>query len=348
MKKGRRLAAVAAVAVVGLLSTACAGSHIHPSLGEYAITTGHGYFSSQDVINVASPGQNVKLGSGTTTWYFPANVRNFVTIADGTGDRKTPTASFTGALPHQPNTAISAYVYTYVGWEINPQITINNTARQDVGGRMQSVPWAFGSHFLQFCLKYGCATQQPQNTSANAQKERSSDPGWLNMVDEIFPRAVDNATRSALVNFSPAIWTAAGEAQWPKLADEISANLSAELQALDGSASEGQPDYFCGPGSTPSITLQVGGKNVTKAADCKPFLVQVSSIVPTDPGVVQAYNLEQQANYAKQAASARLALAQELYGRDAGWFLGMTDLITKCQAQKVPCTFYVGNAPFHP
>lgn len=344
MKRGRRLVAVAGLATLGLLSTACAGSHIHPSLGEYAITTSHGYFSSQNVISVASPGQNVKLGSGTTTWYFPANVRNFVTIADKTGDRSTPTAEFTGALKGQPNTAISAYVYTYVGWEVNPQITVNNTAREDIGGSMQSVPWAFASHFLQFCLKYGCASQNPQNTSANQDKSRSSDPGWLNMVDEIFPRAIDNATRTALVSFGPSIWTAAGEAQWPKLADEISTNLSQELQALDGSASEGQPDYFCGPGSTPSITLQVGNKTVTKAADCKPFLVQVSSIVPTDQGVVQAYQQQQQALYAEQAATARVALAKELYGKDYGWFLGMFDLAQKCPH----CTIFAGNAPFHP
>lgn len=306
----------AAVAVAAGLS-AC--SHVHPSLGEYAITTGHGQFSSQQVQAVAGPGSNVNLGNGTTSWYFPANVRNYVTGVNG--DRLIPTAELTAA-GGQGNPGMSDYVYTYVGFEINPAIQV----------KARNGQYVFASHFLQFCLKYACATQQPQNTTANAAKERSSDPGWLNMIDEIFPRAIDNATRTAIQGFSPNLWTDQGE--WPKLSDAIARALPGEIQALDGSAAEGQPDYFCGPGSTTRI--------------CTPFFIQVSKVVPSDAGIIAAYTQQQTANYELQAAATRVALAKKLYGPDWAWFIGMRDLITQCQTAGTKCSFTVGNAPFHP
>lgn len=305
----------AGIAVAGALIMAAGCSHVQPSVAEDAITTSHGSLSNQKVVNVTCTGNSSKTGSGTTSWYFPANVRNYVTGPQG--DRPQSTAAFTNS-GGSGDPAISTYVETYVGWEVNPAICSKKNH------------YAFASHFLQFCLKYGCASNDAQNNEANASKNRSSDTGWLKMVDEIFPRAVDNATRSAMVSEKPTIWESSGQAQWPVLGDKIAGNLSTELQTLDGSKAEGQPDYFCGPGST-----------LTK---CKPFLVQINGVTPTDQGIIQAYQQQQQANFSQQAAAARLHLAQTLYGKDAGWFLGMFDLTQKCHT----CTIYAGNAPFHP
>jgi hypothetical protein len=345
MARGKRIiAAAVSMAVIAMASAGCAGSHIHPSLSEFAITTGHGYFSNQDVINVASPGQNVKLGSGTTTWYFPASVRNYVTATSG-GDRSDPTPALTASGGHG-DPGMSDQVYTYVGFEVNPAITVNNQSQVPLNGKSQTESWTFATHFLNFCLKYGCASQQPQNTSANAQKERSSDPGWLNMVDEIFPNAIDNATRDAIVSFKPDLWTDQGE--WSKLASDISAALPGEIQALDGSHAEGQPDYFCGSGSTAAFTKVVKGKTVQVPAVCKPFLVQVLKVVPSDQGVITAYQQQQQSDYQLSAAASRLTLSRELYGADAPFFNGVKDTIAACQAAKITCTIYLGSPPVHP
>lgn len=329
IRRGRMAAAVtAAVAAGSLLLASC--SHVRPSLGEYAITTGHGTFSNQQVIHCTAPGGNTKLGNGTTSWYFPANVRNYRTDPKN-GDRAYPSPEFTGPGPNGEQ-AIALYLFTYVSWEINPAICADNKVK--VGGKVQQ--WSFASHFLNFCLKYPCAINHAQNNTENAKKLRSSDPGWLAMSDGLIPNAIDNATQNVLVHYPPNVWESSGEHFWPTIAHQIATRLSTELQALDGSSAEGQPDYFCGPGSTTKI--------------CKPFLVSfIRPMQPVDPGVIQAYNQQQQAQFQLNAANLRLEVAKKLYGPDANWQLAMSDLVTKCQNEKVPCYFdFPGQAPIHP
>lgn len=323
--RAKALAGAAGLALFGFVGAAC--SHIQPSLGEYAITTGHGAFSNQDVIRVTAPGHRINIGSGTTSWYFPGNVRNYVTTPEGSADappdRSQPAAVLTNT-GGKTDSGLSVHVYTFVNFEVNPAIQLK--------GAKGNYPLA--TAFLQNCLKYGCATQHAINTNENSNKLRASDPGWLRMIDEIFPRAIDNATRTAIDKFDPNIWLEQGK--WQQVADEISAQLDGELAKLDGSAAENVGDFFCGVGST------------TKK--CLPMFVQVipPGIQPVDPGVIKAYRQLQQANYSLNASAARVRLAKELYGKDAGWFLGMMDLISKCQGEKVACTIYAGNAPFHP
>ncbi len=314
------MALAAAGAVVSALASC---SHVQPSLGEWAITTGHGTFSNQDVIHVTGPGHRINIGSGTTTWYVPANTHNYVTTPEGSADAppdRAQPASVLTASGGAADNGLSVHVYTFVTFEVNPAITVK--------GPKGNFPLA--TAFLSACFKYGCATQHPINTNENSQKLRSSDPGWLAWIDEIMPRAIDNATRGAIDKFPPNVWLDQGA--WQKVADEISAQLDNELATLDGSLGLGQPDFFCGIGST-----------ITK---CRPIFVQVTppGIVPVDPGVLAAYRQQQQANYSLQAAAAQVKLAREKYGKDAGWFLGMFDLAQKCPK----CTIFAGNAPFHP
>jgi hypothetical protein len=316
---GKRMAATAALVTALVLGGAACSSHVQPSLGEWAITTHHGLLSNQEVEHVTPPGHKAVLGNGTTSWYFPANAQAYVTGPDGNRTVGLPelTASDGKGSPGIPD-----YVYSYVGYEINPAI-----ATPDKQGK-----YTLASHFLQFCIRDACAIQHSINSTENAAKPYSSDPGWYHMVSAIFPRAIDNATQKAIGGFGPDLWTNHGD--WQELAAAISADLPAEIQALDGSKAEGQPDYFCGYGST--------------ATDCKPFLVQVSKVVPQDPGVMTAYQLQQTANYQLQAAAARVALAKQLYGADWQFFLGVKDAIAQCGQDHVTCTIYLGNPPIHP
>jgi hypothetical protein len=313
----KRLRIAGAVAAgIGLLTMAACSSEIQPSVAQYAITTGHGNFSNQQVLDVVSPGENIHLGSGTTTWYVWADVRNYVT-SPANGDRSNPQAELTGPGP-KGTPGMSDYTWTYVAFELNPAITV----------RAANGTYPDATSFLAFCLKYGCADQTAQNDSSNADLDRSVSPGWENMLNEVLPRAIDNATRDAIVNYQPDLWTERGE--WDAYGDAISANLLAQISQLDGSSIP----YFCGPGST--------------ASHCTAPDVIVQNVTPSDPAVVTAYNQQVAAQYAAQAGGARLAAAKEIYGSDANYFLGLLDLVNACSADKTPCNIYVGNPPVVP
>lgn len=313
IRKGAALAAAVAAAAVGL--AAC--SHAQPSLGEYAIVTNHGSGSNQDIRQVVQPGVSYTSGSGTTSWYVPAGIRNYVT---GTGgDRAIPQAELTGPGP-KGEAGMSDLTYTSVYFELNPAIAVNDGS------------WKFTTSFLKFCLKYGCADNQPQNDAGNSSLARSSDPGWLNMLDELMPHAIDNATLLAMPDFPPGLWNTRGD--WPKLAADIQQHLPAELAKMTGTPAQGGKQYFCGTGAT-----------LTR---CPPLTVIVNNITPSDPGVQREYQNQQTAIYAGQAAAQELAAARAKYGPNAYWTLSMLAIIDGCKASNAVCYIDGNQAPLHP
>jgi hypothetical protein len=318
MRVTRRLIRVSglAAALAGLAVVAAACSSVAPSIGQYAVVTGQGAFSDQQVKQVVDPGVRAHVGSGDTIWYLPAQVRNYVTAPSG-GDRSNPQAELTGAntAPGKTSPGMLDYTWSYVAFELNPAIT--NPDHKVINS------------FFPFCLKYGCATQTAQTTSGNSSLTRSSAPGWLNMLAEIFPHAIDNATHDAIGDFGPNLWS--DNAEWTSFGNDIAKRLPGALANLDGS---GSTPYFCGPGSTQS--------------KCQPFTVIVNNVTPADSSVVTAYNQEVAAAYAAQAGTERLNAAKEIYGPDANWALALLDMISACKAAKVPCNIYAGNPPVHP
>lgn len=314
IRKRRLALAGAGLALGSLMLAAC--SHAQPSLGEYAIVTGHGLDSNQEVQQVVQPGVSYTTGSGTTTWYVPAQIRNYVT-GNG-GDRAAPQAELTGVGPGKED-AMSDLTYTSVYFEVNPAI----------GRNLHN--WNFAKKFLSFCLKYACADDQAQNDTGNAGQAHSADPGWNNMLGELFPHAIDNATLLAMPDFPPGLWNTRGD--WPKLAADIQKHLPAELSKMTGDVSS--IPYFCGPGST-----------FTK---CAPMTVIVNDVTPSDPGVQSEYQSQQTAIYAEKAAQQELAAAKAKYGPDAYWTLAMIDIVKQCQASGGTVCYIDGNqAPIHP
>lgn len=315
MRNRRIRAALGPGLAVALALAIAACTHVQPSLGQYAIVTGHGALSNQQVMQVVQPGDSVNQGDGTTVWYFPGNYRNYVTLPQN-GDRGNPQATVTGKGANG-DVGMSDYTWTYVGFQVNPAIA------------NQAGNYAVATAFLKFCLKYACASTQAQNDTANAGQVRSSDPGWENMLNEVMPRAIDDATQAAIVGYGPDLWI--NRAQWKAYGAAIAANLTGELETLSGS---GNLPYFCGPGSTES--------------DCTPLSVTIQNVTPVDPDVQAQYNKQVSAQYAQQAAASRLKAAQAIYGPDANWFLGVQDTITMCQSKGVSCNIYLGNAPVTP
>lgn len=308
--KVKAIAGLAVVAAVAVVATACSTA-VAPSIAQYGVVTGKGLFSNQQVKAVVEPGQNISVAGGDTVWYLPADVRNYVT-APTNGDRGTPSPELTAA--DGSTAAMAVYTWSYLAFEINPAITNKD--------------FKVVNEFMPFCLKYGCASLDAQVDNQVQNSARSSTPGWLAMLGEVMPRAIDNATRDALASYGPSLWTNQG--QWTAYGDKIAAFLPAEIAKLDGSTLP----FFCGPGSTTSR--------------CAPFTFVVSRVQPVDQGVINAYNQQVTAIYNAQAGKARLKAAQEVYGADANYYLGLMDLVDKCHADAVACNIYVGNPPVHP
>ena len=308
----RRVVLPAVVAAAALGLAAC--THVQPSLGQYAIVTGHGALSTQQVQDVVLPGDSINGNDGTTVWYFPGNYRNYVTLPQNS-DRNNPQAVTTGPGPDK-EVGMSVHTWTYIGFQVNPAIA--NKANN----------YATATAFLRFCLKYACATNDAQNDTNNAGQVRSSDPGWENMLNEVMPRAIDDATQTAIQKYGPD--SRINRAQWKAYGLGIAANLTGELNTLAGSTIP----YFCGPGSTET--------------NCTPLSVTIQNVTPVDSDVVTQYNKQVSAQYAQQASAARLRAAQAVYGLDANWFLGVQDTISMCQSKGVSCNIYLGNAPVTP
>lgn len=319
-KRWRAVIGLTGVAALSVLAAACT-SEVQPSVAQYAITTGHGNFSNQQVIAVTAPGDNVHLGSGTTTWYVWGDARNYVT-APANGDWSTPQAELTGpgGTTGSPLPGMSDYTWTYVGFELNPALVSKNSSGQ----------FPVATSFLSFCLKYGCADTTAQNDNSTQNNgPRSVSAGWQDMINEVFPQALAQAEQQAIVTFGPNLWT--DRAEWSTYGDDITKYLAAGIGKYSG---EPAVPYFCGPDSTTTT--------------CTPPSVTVQNVTPVDQSVVNAYNQEVTAQYQEQAGAARLKAAQEIYGSDANYFLGIIDTINASKAAGVPVTIYIGNPPVAP
>jgi hypothetical protein len=174
-------------------------------------------------------------------------------------------------------------------------------------------------NFLPFCLKYGCASTDPQSNADIANTAHSSTPGWENMLLENMGPAVDRASRIAVQQFTPSLWQDQGS--WDKLAGLIAANLDTQL----GVETESPDSFFCGSGSSQ-------GK-------CTRMTVVVNNVTPADPSVVANYNKQVAAEQAATANAARVVAAQKLYGPYAYYALMLQDEASNCPK----CSFYVGT-----
>ncbi len=301
-KIGRRWLTAGAVAVSGAALAACSVA-VQPSVGQYAIVSGHGAFSNQKVTAVYGPGARASVNSGSTIWYVPANQRNYVTAQPGNAADRTNPQQVTTGRGTGGGGGVPVYTYSFVSWELNPAI-------QHEKNPNSISPIAVA--FFKFCLKYGCATHNAQNDNSNSTLSHSSVPGWNDMLAENFPTAIDNASQTAALKFGPDMWN--DQSQWRQYGLDIQSTLQSELRSLTGS---GAFNYFCGPGST--------------EIKCTAPLVTIKFVTPADPGARAAYNASVSAAVQGQAAAARLGVAQKLYGPYANWYLAESDLINQCK-----------------
>jgi hypothetical protein len=307
MNKSTRIAsAVGGLSLTAATLVAC--SHATPSLGQCGIVTGRGAGDKQDVKKVVHPGIKVTKGSKEIAWYVPCNVRNYVTGSNG--DRGQSEALKTQAGTNGPGTPV------HVASRMTFQL------RQDDP--------SLKAWFQALCLKYGCANTEPQETSSNQDLEKSSTPGWRNMLAEQVGPAVDRAFQMVMDEpaykgkFGPDMWTAQA---WPDLDKAMTAAFPAALNATAGFSLQ----WLCAP--------------TTDDSKCTTPNIHVTDIAPTDPVIQQQYSQQVAAENAKRVNQVRLDAAKAIYGGDAAYWLGLQDTMRLCQSLGKTCTFYVGNPP---
>lgn len=290
------LLAVSGIVLIAGCSTA------QPALSQCAMITNNGFgATSAGVTAVLHPGQKIQIGNNQLAWYYPCDARNFIFSPPGQpGDVHTPVTVRTAAQGGNP------------GMPVNVWLGIYFTPNQN-DNAMKT--------FLPFCLKYGCAESSDQTDNSVQSNAHFSTSGWEGMLVENFPFAAQRAATNVISNFGPDLWI--DPSQWPKLGDDIAAQLNAQLTQEDQS----NTPFFCGASSTQS--------------NCTQMTVVVNKVEPVDPAVQQIYNQRIAAESAIAANGTRLRAAQELYGSLAPYFLGIQDTISQCNG-KAACNIYIG------
>ncbi len=126
--------------------------------------------------------------------------------------------------------------------------------------------------------------------------------------------------------------------QWVTLGELMSEDFMTRVRTVTGISNV---DLFCGSGSG-------GWKEPTKPGEgeftCNNVRVMIDKVEPTDPEVRKAMAASGTLKLQEQANKDRVTAAQQLYGDQWAWVLGVQDTIEKCQANdKQVCVINVGS-----
>lgn len=264
-------------------------------------TNGH----DASVHNVYYPNQEITVGDHEKVWYVPCNSRNFIVNPAGerdanghdVGDRHTASIAYT-----KSGTKVRVWSRSY--WTLNEdQVAMRK--------------------FWDVCLKYNCASQNPQSGTANF-----SIPGWNGMLGENFGPSVDKAAFDKMADFSDAIWQKHSPALYEDLSTKMSTSFSESVRTKTGYNS----DLFCGSGNS-VWTGRPGHSNFT----CRNVRIEVTDVEPFNTDLNQNVEKKTQAQQDLDVNQARLKAAKELYGQWAGFWIGLQDTIAKCKETGSTC-----------
>lgn len=238
--------------MVGGFLVACGTTSTYPF--QCAFVTGRGVSDTFEIKTVLLPGEKVTRDGDDEDWYVPCNDRNFIVDKEGNGDwsismegRTIPDVE--GGLGIEVWGEMSTY------WELNRDREVLEI-------------------FFEYCQKFTCADAESSSYSSQAGTNNSS-AGWMEMLYETDPGALDRAFKVALAQFEVSIVDQPG--RWPELAAAMQEPYMAELRRATGS---GNVDLFCASGSA-----EVG--------QCLPISISIDELTIVDQNVLQ--NREEQA-----------------------------------------------------
>ncbi|MDB5185007.1 MAG: hypothetical protein JWN38_815 [Candidatus Saccharibacteria bacterium] len=263
---------------------------------------------------VVYPDQNPNLKSSEDIKYVPCNTRNYI-INDGTeknangdlvGDRHTLTKAYT-------STGTPVWVWSSSSWTLN----------QD--------PAAL-SNFYQFCFKYDCATSDSKASGANFASK-----GWNGMLGENFGPATDQVALLSVQTVDDTVWQKHDATKYAGIATAMSDNFQKVMQNKTGY----DTDLFCGAGSAWKDPANPGSKDNT--FNCKKVRFEVERVEAVNDTQANAAVQASIADQQKDTNTKRAAAAQELYGSETNYWLGVMDAINACKAAGSSCVLSIGG-----
>lgn len=300
MKKISLIIMGALLMLAGL--TACSTANAYPSQCAYIIGNGGG--DNHQIKEIIRPGGRVENLGDDIAEFVPCNARNFlITDAEDTGDRKAPALGRTKATATEPALPVKAYLRSY--------FTLNQSDR------------ALRA-FLPFCEKYGCYETDGDKVTGGS---NYSTEGWNGMLRENYALVIDKTFRDAVSNFGPDIWQT--QAEWPKIAEMMSANFAKEMKKATGSSE----DFFCG----------TWNKDQDNVENCTPVRFEIDVIRPEDPAVESVQQQTALAQQQKALNDAKAQATKSRYGPLSDYYNGLQDTIAACQAAGQSCTIIVGG-----
>lgn len=293
-----------AIALLPVLSSC---SNVQTTTAQCAVLIHNGYFDARHVEAILLPGQRHN-SNNVTTHYIYCNARNYIVGANGDDPNTKFISAKTAPDPH-----------TGDGTPVDVRLTAYFTTNENSTAIKE---------FLPFCEKYNCFS--PKDNTSNDQLDRSSAPGWENMLNENFPNAITRSVQQAMLQFQPAVWN--DTSKWPKVADAISTAFNAQILTQ----TESTTHFFCGQGAS--------------ATSCPPVRFSIEHIDPTDPQIRATYNqqVEQQqlqalAREQGKTNAAQLKAAKKKYGPLANYYLGLQDTIAACKTSATQCIVSLGQ-----
>lgn len=273
-----------------------------------ALIVGSGAGDSHQVKKVFLPGEKVKKGDDQS-YFLPCGQRNYQ-IQTHDGD-DPDTTYLTGTTEGSANTP---------GIPVKVQLSMYFTLNEDKDSLKE--------FWVDLCRKYKCASTKADEGDQSS--TRQSTPGWLQLLQQNFTPALERATRQAVSNFGPDLWNQTGQVNWQKLGDDIGADFMTQIKAM---TSASRP-FFCATSS---------GTN----GACKAVSVNINKVDPADSAVTRIYNEGIAQDQQQTLNQKRVAQAKQLYGSNWAYFLGLEDVISKCQgnAQCIVSIGGGGNGP---
>jgi hypothetical protein len=337
-----------ALVVFGVSAESCSGNTSTTS-AQCGVVVGDGSSDhGRDIKRFIYPGQIVDDNTGEQAQYFPCGPRNYL-VTDGTvpdanghkvGDRQSPITAWTKGTVNGDNGLPAT--------RVNVQLSAFWTPNQDPTAERD---------FYVLCNKYQCYTTDATAAGSVAY----STPGWNGMLGENFGPAVQTAVTIALAGGK--VSNAAGQDQtltgydsdvvkntqnWPTVARDISSAFMDQVRSAIGT----QNDIFCGSGTSYWPDRNKPGVGQFK---CSQVRFRIDKIEKTDAAAraiddqtAEIASERAQLNQQKQLNTDKTTLANERYGKYAGWFNGLQDAQQRCidHPDKLQCVFdFSGRAP---
>lgn len=260
--------------------------------------------------HIVYPNQQLHVDGDENVRYVPCNSRNYliatnVTNANGqaVGDRPSPSIAYTSA-----GTKVLVKSSSY--WTLN----------QDQAALAK---------FWEVCLKYNCASESAQAGTANF-----STPGWNGMLGENFGPAVDDAAFAAVATFGDTLWTTHKPELYKQLGEKMSAAFMESVRTKTGY----NADLFCGSGNS-----VWSGSVGSSTFNCRSVRIVVNDIQPVSKNLSDQNDEAAAAVQDQTVNQKKFKAAQELYGDQAKYWLGVQDTVKECKAAGVTCVVTIGG-----